>query len=256
MTVSGRRRFFRTLKWTAFGVLALLLALFVLFPGQRLWLAFVIGTGVGRDGLQTRIDAIEEKAIRQQTLTASDRTFLVDFYSTLATGGKVSILVAQTGRMMSHYLEGDGSDFQLEASIFTGNLKVQKQAGLLAERARQAPCEDGRRFSSPVFYMPDKSNWDSVFGLYTGQIHLTEQVTQAGKCVFHWRAEVPWAWPSYASLNAKYGTPHAQSFPLPSVRSLLFGPQYSLFVDDGLGHYLEEIGLAKSFLAFAEWTTE
>ena len=67
-------------------------------------------------------------------------------------------------------------------------------------------------------------------------------------------AVVPWVWPSYASLQAKYGNPHAESFPLPSLRSLVLGRHHALYVDNGLGQYLEQLGLAKSFLAFAEWT--
>jgi hypothetical protein len=35
---------------------------------------------------------------------------------------------------------------------------------------------------------------------------------------------------------------------------LLFGGEQALFVDNGLGGYLTEIGLAKSFLAYAEWS--
>ena len=61
-------------------------------------------------------------------------------------------------------------------------------------------------------------------------------------------------WPSYASLQKKYGNPHAESFPLPNLKTVLLGRQHALFVDNGLGHQLEELGLARSFLAFAEWS--
>ena len=35
--------------------------------------------------------------------------------------------------------------------------------------------------------------------------------------------------------------------------SIVFGVEYSLFVDNGLGEYLTRIDLAKSFVAYAEW---
>jgi hypothetical protein len=54
-------------------------------------------------------------------------------------------------------------------------------------------------------------------------------------------------------VRAKHGDPHAESFPLPSVRSLLLGREHALFVDNGLGHHLEQLGLARSFLAVGEW---
>jgi hypothetical protein len=63
-------------------------------------------------------------------------------------------------------------------------------------------------------------------------------------------------WPSYQSLYDKYGDYHAQCFPLPNARSLLGGSEYYLWVDDGLGGYLAQIGLAAPFLAWAEWDEE
>lgn len=102
--------------------------------------------------------------------------------------------------------------------------------------------------------MPDESNTDSVFGLYHGELYLRVTRDAEGKCNFHYRAEVPWIWPSYASLEEKYGNPHAESFPLPNLTSLFFGGAHALFVDNGLGQYLEELSLARRFLAFRRWT--
>ena len=65
---------------------------------------------------------------------------------------------------------------------------------------------------------------------------------------------MPWGWPSYPSLRKKYGNPHAESFPLPNLKSLALGRKHALFIDKGLGHHLEELGLAKSFVAFAQWS--
>lgn len=248
MTPSGRR----IAKWLFRTAAAGCVVLLVIFPGERLDFAVTVATGIGRDHLQSRIDAIERKAIREEPLTTDDRDFLVDFYSTLATGAKLSVVARQTGNLMTHYLGGSGTDFELEPSIFTTNRKVKAQAQLLAKRAAGLSCD--RRSSSPVFYMPDRSNIDSVFGLYHGRLTLTARTDAKGQCQHDFRAEVPWVWPSYASLKKKHGDPHAESFPLPSARSLISGRRHALFVDNGLGHHLEREGLAKSFLAFAEWS--
>jgi hypothetical protein len=230
------------------GVVAILL-----FPGWRLLLAFTVATGIGRDALQSRIDAVEAKAILREQLTTDDREFLVDFYATLATGGKLSILARQTGKMMEHYLGRSGTPFELEPEIFTENDKVRAQAELLRKRVAKSRCEPGKRFSSATFYMPDASKVDSVFGLYHGQLHVTLEPASEGSCRLRWRAEVPWVWPSYELLKKKYGNAHAESFPLPNLGCLVFGREHALFVDNGLGHHLEEVGLAKSFVAFSEW---
>jgi hypothetical protein len=244
----------RWVRWFAVGTLLVVGALLFLFPGRRFAYAFTLATGIGTARLQQRIDALENKAIRRAIFSDDERSFLVDFYATLATGGKVAVIARQTGKLLDHYLAGSGSDFELEPEIFTNNQKVQRQARLLKEQAGRTPCREGKRLSSPTFYMPDTSQLDSVFGLYHGKLQLTEHAGPNGDCTFRFRAEVPWLWPSYPSLREKYGNPHAESFPLPNLKSLLLGRRHALFVDNGLGQYLEELGLAKRFLAYAEWT--
>jgi hypothetical protein len=64
---------------------------------------------------------------------------------------------------------------------------------------------------------------------------------------------MPWQWPSYESLYAEYGDYHAQCFSLPNALSVLLGPRFCLRMDDGLGEYLAQIGLAKSFMVRSEW---
>lgn len=247
---SRRRR-----RLIALAVLALAVGVgpFLLFPGQRLGMAFTLGTGVGTQGLQQRIDALEAQAIGGAAFSADDRRFLADFYRTLATGAKLSLVVAQTGRMMDHYLDGSGTDYRLEPEIFRDNTKVQARLGALRKQASTKPCQQATHLTSPTFYMPDRSKVDSVFGLYHGKVALTRSMGADGRCVVHVRAEVPWFWPSYASLRQKHGSYHAESFPLPNLKALLLGQRHALFVDNGLGEYLVTLGLARPFLAFAEW---
>lgn len=242
------------LRWLGAVLGAVLVLSLLVFPGRRLGMAFTLATGVGRPALQARIDGLEANAIRRATPSADDRAFLQDFYGTLATGGKLSVVIGQTGKMMEHYLEGSGADYRLDPVIFIGSEKVQAQVAALRKRSIGADCRAGARLSSPTFYMPDESNLDSVFGLYHGTLHATRSVRPDGSCRLHFRAEVPWVWPTYSSLAQNYGDPHAESFPLPNIQSLVLGREHALFVDNGLGGHLAEIGLAKSFLAFAEWS--
>ena len=101
--------------------------------------------------------------------------------------------------------------------------------------------------------MPHPSSPDSIFGLYYGTLQARTH-REGFDCEVHWRAEVPWIWPSYADIKKKTGTPHGESFPLPSFRSVLLGINHSLFVDNGLGRYIEDHGIAKRFVAYGEWT--
>jgi hypothetical protein len=245
---------YRRRRRIALGVLgSAMLALTIgVFPGQRLGMAWTLGTGCGRKDLQQRIDALEEKAISRAAFSDEERAFLSDFYRTLATGAKLSIVVAQTGRMMDHYLDGSGAPYQLQPDIFRDNDKVQTQLAALRRRVAQGPCRS-QRLESPEFYMPDATKLDSVFGLYYGKVALSRAATPSAGCTTHVHAEVPWFWPSYASLRHKHGSAHAESFPLPNLVSLLLGSKHALFVDNGLGQYLVELGLARPFLAYAEW---
>lgn len=102
------------------------------------------------------------------------------------------------------------------------------------------------------FYMPDFSNIDSVFGLYYGHIEAVPEIT-GDSIRIRWRAEVPWEWPSYESLKEKHGDYHAESFPIPNAACLIFGIDGAVFIDNGLGEYLTQLGIAKSFLAYAKW---
>jgi hypothetical protein len=127
-------------------LLALPAVAMLLFPGRRLGLALTLATGLGRGALQERVDELEAKAIERAKLSAQDERFLRDLYGSLAIGGKLSIVIRQTGEMMDHYLAG--SDYRLEPVIFTGNQKVEAQARLLRERVARSGCRAEARLSN------------------------------------------------------------------------------------------------------------
>lgn len=235
------------------------IAIIFYFPGQQAFIALQLSTGIGISKLQAKIDKLEEKAIYHRTFTTEDKQFLQDFYSCLARGAKITYILRQSGKLMQHYLDGEGTPLRLEESIFKKNKKVQKQMHLLRSKILKDMNSDKtlvETYYSPVFYMPDRSNFDSVFGLYYGKIIVKTNVVNGRKLRLKWRAEVPWKWPSYEYLKKKYGNYHAESFPLPNLLSVLLNKKYLLFVDNGLGEYLEKLELAKSFLAYSEWEEE
>ena len=228
------------------------LALMAVFPGPRSMIAFTLLTGIGRDQFQAIIDELENNAIQNKEPTKHQREFLEHFYWTLAEGGKLSGFARQSGELMSHYLNRSGVDFKLNRTIFTDNSNVMLQAHLIKGKISAAQCPNNQVFKTDEFYMPHPSSPDSVFGLYYGT--LEARTHRAGSdCEIHWRAEVPWIWPSYTDITKKTGTPHGESFPLPSLRSILLGIDHSLYVDNGLGRYIEDYGLAKRFVAYGEW---
>ena len=229
------------------------LALIVVFPGPRSILAFTLLTGIGRDRLQTIIDDLESDAIQNKEPTKHQREFLEHFYWTLADGGKLSGFARQSGELMSHYLNRSGLDFKLNSSIFTDNANVMLQAHMIKGKISVAQCPNNQVLQSEVFYMPHPSSPDSIFGLYYGTLQARTH-REGSDCEIHWKAEVPWIWPSYADIKKKTGTPHGESFPLPSFRSVLLGISHSLFVDNGLGRYIEDHGIAKRFVAYGELT--
>jgi hypothetical protein len=67
---AGRRR-----RWPIIGCIVLAaagVAALLLFPGQRLGLAFTLATGIGTRDLQRRIDALEDQAISHKALAYAE----------------------------------------------------------------------------------------------------------------------------------------------------------------------------------------
>jgi hypothetical protein len=211
------------------------------FPGPRLAMAVTLGTGWEMGALQARVDALE------------DRAFLVDLYRTMATGGRWSGVLAQTGKLMDHYLDGSGEDLVLEPQIFTGSRRVQSRMTTLRERAQTRGCTSPHTQTTEPFHMPDPGHLDSFFGLYHGTLTLTSRPTDEGRCLLEWSAEVPWTWPTYEVLEARYGDPREERHGLPNLTSLFRGPSHALHIGNGLGGHLATLGLARPFVAHGSW---
>lgn len=230
----------------------LFLGLAIYFPGAELPIALTLATGIHGESLQAKIDACEEKAIAGIAFSDVEIQFLGDLYTCLYKGARLTFVLPEVSKLMEHYLSQSGEPFEIDASVFNTNDKaIKRMETIHAEiHASTALLES---YQSEVFYMPDFSNIDSVFGLYYG--HIVAVPTRVGSTIkIQWRAEVPWKWPSYASLNEKHGDPHAESFPIPNASCIIRGTDGAIFIDNGLGEHLTHVGLAKSFTAYAEWT--
>jgi hypothetical protein len=244
----------------AAGLLMILTVAFLAyFPGRQSLLALTLASGIGIGDLQARVDALEQKAIDGQPFTKADRAFLRDLYTCFAKGARLTYALRQSGQLMERYLSRTGAPLQIEPRILLGSRKVREQMDLLRQRVAedwQARGTLAEAYASDTFHMGEPDLLDSSVGLYFGRISVRPSPVDDDRLLLRWRAELPWQWPSYQSLYDKYGDYHAQCFPLPNARSLLQGARYYLWVDDGLGEYLAQLGLAKPFLAWAEWDEE
>ncbi len=230
------------------------LAVLVYFPGRQSILAFKLATGVGVTSLQTRINQLEDKAINGQEFSPSETGFLLDLYACFAKGG--ALIAPESSKMMHRYLSKTGEPLAVSPHLFTRSKPVRDTMEHLKKQVLE-DLDGGREiqdnYTSGTFYMGDPEYFDALVGLYHGHIQVHPRLVHPDSLVLHWRAEVPWTWPTYKELLQKYGDYHAQSFPLPNVRSLIQGSKYCLHMDDGLGGHLPAIGIAKPFLAYSEW---
>jgi hypothetical protein len=234
-------------------------AFLIYFPGHQSLLALTLASGIGIGGLQARVDAMEQKAIDGERFTETDRAFLRDLYICFAKGARLTYVLRQSGQLMDRYLSRTGDPLQMEPRIFLGSRNVQGQMDLLRQRVAESLQVHGtlaEEYTSDIFHMGEPELFDSSAGLYFGRISVRPRLLDDDRLLLRWRAELPWQWPSYQSLYDKYGDYHAQCFPLPNARSLLQGPNYHLWIDDGLGEHLAQIGLAQPFLAWSEWDEE
>jgi hypothetical protein len=233
-----------------------IVAFLLYFPGRQSLLALTLASGLGMDSLQAHVDALEEKAIKGEQFTEADKAFMHDLYTCFAKGAKLTFVLGQSSQLMDHYLSRTGDPLQIEPRIFLGSRQVREQMDLLRQRLAEDLHRHGilaEEYASGTFRMGEAELFDSSVGLYVGRISVQPHVLDDNRLLLHWRADMPWQWPSYESLYEKYGDYHAQCFPLPNARSILQGSKYCLWMDDGLGEHLAQIGLAEPFLAWAAW---
>ena len=244
---------------TASALIAIV-AFLVIFQESQRSIAFTLASGIGMTELQIKVDRIEKSVVEGRELTEAERAFLRDIYSCFAKGGKVSRVAIQSADMMTRYLSATGEDLQTDPRIFLRSSPVQQEMENIRTRIID-DLKNGRGVEtahrSAEFYMGDPDYFDAAVGLYFGHVTARVSVHQDGMRVIAWRAECPWTWPSYDELYQQYGRHGAQRFAIPNAKAVLTGRRDDcLLIGDGLGGHLAEIGLAKPFLVYSEWSEE
>ena len=144
-----------------FGMAAV--AFLIYFPGRQSLLALTLASGIGIDGLQARVDALEQKAIDGRPFTVADRVFLRDLYTCFAKGARLTYVLRQSSQLMGHYLSRAGESLQIEPRIFFGSGDVREQMDRLRRRvvedlqARGTPAEE---YASGTFHMGQPELFD------------------------------------------------------------------------------------------------
>jgi hypothetical protein len=240
---------------TTFLLLTVTIIIMVLFPGQQKSIAFTLATGIGIPTLQAKVDLLEDKAINKEKFKEEEILFLRDLFRTMSTGAKYSLLLTESGKLTSHYLNKSGEDYILPNYLFVDNKRVKKQMEILKNKLF-SDIENGaikEFYVSKRFYMPHKSVPDSIYALYYGNIYLHPTVDTGGAITLTWRAELPWHWPKYDYLKEKFDNYRAHRFSIPNLSSIFVDKKSRLKVDDGLGEYLVTLGIARPFLAYSSW---
>lgn len=235
------------------------LSYFAYFPGRQSILALSLASGIGIPRIQAHVDKLQTKAIKNEPFSPGDKRFLQDLYSCFAKGGRLTILIRQTGAIMAHYLSAKGTPYRTAPRIFLKSKPVQSRMAALKKKFLEDLDKTGKfrdEYVSATFYMPDPGFLDSKFGLYYGRLILRPERLPDGGIRLTWRPEVPWQWPTYESQIKESGDPHAKYSIIPNALVLLGGQRRGLRIDDGLGEYLVRLGLAKPFLLYSEWEEE
>lgn len=246
----------RTLSFTSITLGVTAVMWLVTFPGRQTPLALTMATGWNVGSVQDRVDDLERRVIAGDEFSDRDLAFLKNLYGCGVKLGRASGFAPNTARLVDHWLGGSGEDVRLDAEF----VLISRAVRVEMDRMRQVIEWEYQHFSEPkqryesfTFYMGEPSNFDAVASLYFGQLFARVTRGEDGKPVISWRVEMPWTWPTYDELYETYGRHHAQNFALPNVRSVLFGPQHQLRVDDGLGGHLQALGVTRPFLVYAEW---
>lgn len=238
-------------------IAALLIALVLFFEPFRI--AFTVGTGIGMPSMQEKIFSLKKRAIANE-LTNEDKTYLRNFYRTLAVGASGLIILPESSRLMHRYLDGSGEQTSIKSSLFIESIRVKKEMSKI-RKALVSDCKYGNSLRSKRFEMGHGKPWDAHLTLYFGTIMGT---LQKGKIT--WEVNMPYKWPTFENLLVIYGTYDREEFPIPNMLSLIsnylpssaknFGLGHPLYLPNALGGELEKQGLAKSFHTKTKWQEE
>tara|TARA_B100000401_G_scaffold104532_1_gene67745 strand:- start:2457 stop:3191 length:735 start_codon:yes stop_codon:yes gene_type:complete len=209
--------------------------------------AFSIGTGIGLDRIQIKIERIQSKLINNETISPEEKDWLKHFYKTLAWGASMSVVLPESSRLMYHYLNNTGKNTSIDRTLFLNSPRVKDKMEEIRDKAIIS-CQLNKKYRSNKFEMGYGRPYDAVFALYFGTVTL-ERIS---KDKVKWTVEMPWKWPDYQDIHNTYGTYYKEIFPLPNMLAVT-GLGEPLWVPNAIGGELENLGLAKSFNTLTTW---
>ena len=214
-------------------------------------MAFQIGTGIGLNQIQSKVDKLEYKALQQKQFTNDDKKWLRIFYRTLAYGGQMVIILPEASRLLHHYLDATGETTSIEKNVLLSSPRFQKQLNILKNKLKNS-CKQKKEYTSKRFDMGHGGFNDQAIALYYGTIKGKTTKKDDKHISIEWFVDMPWKWPNYDEIKKVKGRDKKETYPLPNALSFLgWGPH--LWLDNELAGALEEIGLAKSFEVINKW---
>ncbi len=230
------------------GTLLIAALIFVLSSNSRL--AFSIGTGIGLEPIQKRIESIQSRAITGQ-IKEEDLLFLSNFYRTLAYGAQATLILPLSSKLMHHYLDGLGTAVDVSEKHFLESSPFIKHFKPIKEELVRV-CEVGLKRESERFDMGDGKPWDSHFALYFGRFSGIV-IQEDSKFFIEWSVLMPWKWPDYQDIKKTHGTYFREIVPIPNLLSLA-GVGEHLWLPNAFGGEIENYGIAKRFNVTATWS--
>ncbi len=201
--------------------------------------------------IQTRVDALEKKAIGKKEFSEDDKAFLKDLYASLAFGGRI-MGHREAADMLDRYLAATGEPLRLGSEAYEANAKVKAAVVKLASRIR---ADLSRRVARKK-YLSDRivvSISEDARLFYFSNVFFLQafpDTADGDRPRIRFRVDLTSHFVSYDEEKKIYGRCGRVSTPF-----VTNGKGSTLTIDDGLSNYLTVIGLAKEFGYYSEWTS-
>lgn len=260
--------------------LTLIISLAVYLPGGQARIAYALVSG-NVDDIQTRVYALEQKANTKVLFTEGEQQFLRDLYSVFYKGARL-VGLRYSAKTMRHYLHGAGRPLIIDKRLFRADEAVGKRMTLICRQIahdyENGSLTNAGMYRSKVFYAGDGVyELDRFMGIRDAQLSASVYFENETNVYIRWQVRSEYEWPSYdaASPVRSSGSPSYSPIPLnlKIIRSLRARDVYRfvrrgvipwrriqsahsnemLWINDGLGAYLAETGLAVPYTIYAGW---
>lgn len=236
-----------------------------------LWIPWNLAIGDVEE-IQAQVDRLTEKARRKDVFEAKEKDFLVALYSWIAWGGLAKWL-PEASQLLRHYLSCKGYPIEIDSYVYRSSVIVKyamqemkkgiqadidksgiirnggelQSIGMVKEtkRSEAEQKEFGKIFDNGMLMAEQKNqrlkNTDNRFLLRATSTLVSQDPL---KINIKWRVESTWDYEPFEKQKEE-GKNYFTDLPLLNNSKLR--------LHDGLSHYLEKLGLAKSFHHFANW---